>query len=83
MGKIRIGIIGCGGIARGAHISSYLKIPDVELVACVDIVREKAEETAKTFNIPHWYTDYREMLEKEDLDGVSICTPNIFHPQVQ
>jgi len=81
MNKIKIGIIGCGGIARAAHIPSYLKIPEVELVACVDIVKEKAEETAKTFNIPHWYTDYREMLEKEDLDGVSICTPNIFHKE--
>ena len=79
--KIRIGIIGCGGIAKATHIPSYLKIPEVEVVACADVVKEKAIKVSKTFNIPHWYTDYKKMLEEENLDGVSVCTPNAFHKE--
>jgi predicted dehydrogenase len=77
--KIRVGIIGCGGIARATHIPNYKKIEGVELVACADIDISAAKKVAKEFGIPHFYKEYNEMLEKENLDAVSVCTPNIFH----
>jgi predicted dehydrogenase len=77
--KIRIGIIGGGGIARGAHIPGYQKLAAVEIVAVADVAPGKAEETAGLCGIPAAYTDYNEMLAAEGLDAVSVCTPNAFH----
>jgi len=79
--KIKVGIVGCGGMANGIHIPSFKKIPDVEIVACADINEKRAENTAKKFGVPHYYTDYHKMFEEECLDAVSICTPNMFHKE--
>jgi len=75
----RIGIIGCGGIAK-AHINAYQKNSDVNLVAFCDIQRAKAEEWAEKVG-GKAYSDYSEMLENEHLDGVSVCTPAPFHKE--
>ncbi|NLX36280.1 MAG: Gfo/Idh/MocA family oxidoreductase, partial [Chloroflexi bacterium] len=79
MDKIRVGIIGGGGIARGAHIPGYQKLSDVQIVAVADVAPGKAEETAGLHGIPAAYADYNEMLDKEGLDAVSVCTPNAYH----
>jgi predicted dehydrogenase len=80
MAKLRIGIIGSGGIAQGSHMKGYAAIPDLcEIVATCDVREETAKEAAAKFNVPATYTDYAEMLEKENLDAVSVCTPNKFH----
>ena len=79
MTEIRVGIIGCGGIASSTHAPNYLKVPGVTLVACADVDLSRAKAFAKRFNIPSYYQDYREMLDKESLDAVSVCTPNRFH----
>ncbi len=79
MKKARIGIIGSGGIAQGAHLPGYAKVADAEVVACCDVREEVAREAARKFTIPRTYTDYREMLREEELDGVSVCTPNACH----
>ncbi len=78
--KYKIGIIGTGWIAH-PHTESYLKQPDVEIVAACDIVPGKAAEFLAEFGIEgaRTYTDHLEMLEKEELDGVSICTYNTQH----
>ena len=47
MDKVRIGIIGCGGIANGKHMPSLKKLADVEMVAFCDIIVERAEKAAK------------------------------------
>ena len=47
MDKVRIGIIGCGGIANGKHMPSLKKLPDVEMVAFCDIIVERAEKAAR------------------------------------
>ncbi|HEX6972537.1 MAG TPA: Gfo/Idh/MocA family oxidoreductase [Limnochordia bacterium] len=78
--KLRVGIIGVGGIATHAHIPGYRQLLDrVELVACADVNAERAREVAARFEFRAAYADYREMLEKEALDAVSVCTPNKFH----
>ncbi len=77
---IKIGIIGAGGIAN-THARYYRQLPWVDLVAVSDIVPERAAEFAQRWNIPQSgaYTDYREMLEKVDMEGVSVCTHNMAH----
>lgn len=79
--KIKIGIIGTGWIAN-PHMSAYLEMPDVEVVALADLVPGKAEVFAKKFNLENCriYNSDKELIENEkDLDGVSICTYNTQH----
>ncbi len=80
MDKLRIGIIGTGGIAH-AHMHSYLKLDDVEVVAGADIVPGKARKFFDEFSLPHAndYESAEEMLRKEQLDAVSVCTYNTQH----
>lgn len=76
---IKIGIIGSGGIAA-AHAKAYLEMEDVKVVAIADVVPEKAEEFINKLGIDdaQSFNDHKELLEL-DLDGVSICTPNVAH----
>ena len=69
----RVGIIGCGGMGK-SHASTYTQNPATRLVAAMDIRPESAKKLAEEFSIPAVYTDYNEMLKKEDLDMVSIST---------
>lgn len=75
--KLRVGIIGCGRISV-RHIGSAMLLPQAELVAVCDVQREKAEAAA-TGSGARAYTDYKEMIEKENLDCVHICLPHYLH----
>jgi len=79
--KLRIGIIGCGGIANGKHMPSLAKLDNVEMVAFCDIIRERAEAAAKKYGTPdaQVYEDYKELLKDESIDVVHVCTPNRSH----
>ena len=81
MSKLRIGIIGCGGIANGKHMPALKKIREVEMVAFCDIVEERAVKAAKEYGTPDakCYTDYRELLKDKSIDVVHVCTPNREH----
>ena len=78
---IRIGIIGCGGIANGKHMPSLKKIPGVEMVAFCDIIEERALKAKEEFGTPDAkaYTDYKKLLEDKSIDVVHVCTPNRSH----
>ena len=81
--KLRIGIIGTGGIAK-AHLQSYLKQPDVEIVAGADLIPGKAKRFFEQYGLTNVKTDYashREMLDDKSLklDAVSVCTYNSQH----
>ena len=79
MDKVRIGIIGCGGIANNKHMPALSKLPDVEMVAFCDIVVERAEKAAKKFGIEgaKVYEDYKELLKDETIDVVHVLTPTV------
>lgn len=74
-------IIGCGGIAR-AHAHGYQGTGTCTIVACADIFEESAAKFASEFGIPNVYTDYREMLEREKPDFVSVCTHHHLHYEI-
>ena len=84
MDKVRIGIIGCGGIANGKHMPSLKKLPDVEMVAFCDIIVERAEKAAREYGVEgaKVYADYHELLAREDIDVVHVLTPNREHSQI-
>lgn len=80
MEKLRVGIIGAGGIATGVHIPAYKKVPEqVEIVAIADIAHDLAKQVANEQGIQHVFDNYSDMLEKTDLDAISVCVPNKFH----
>ncbi len=78
--KIRVGLIGCGGIMR-PHISGYLSIQDkAEIVAINEIsqdnITKTKEQIGKEMQV---YSDWNDMLKKEQLDAVDICLPHHLH----
>lgn len=80
--KLKIGIIGSGGIAVGCHMPGYASMPDLcEMVAVCDIAKETAEAAAAKFGVAKVTTDYRDLLADPEIDAVSIATPNAFHKQ--
>ena len=81
---VRIGIIGCGGIANGKHMPSLARLGNVEMVAFCDILEEQAQKAAAKYGAAgaKVYTDYRKLLEDKTLDVVHVCTPNISHAEI-
>ena len=77
MKKLRVAVIGCGRICI-MHFDAIANIENVELVACCDIVKSKADFYAKKYNVKAYY-DYKEMLDNEKLDSIHICLPHYLH----
>lgn len=80
MNKLRIGIVGLGFIST-AHLEGYKKCADVEVAAFCDIIEERAQAACKKYGIPgaKVYASYAEMIAKEHLDTISVCTENNMH----
>jgi predicted dehydrogenase len=77
---LRLAYIGAGGIAN--YQARYLKdIPGVQIVAAVDIKDQALEKFSANHGVKALYRDWREMLDKETVDAVSVCTPNGTHAQ--
>lgn len=72
--KLRIGVIGAGRWSASAHLPGYARSPLSEVVAICDRNEDLAKQRAQEFNIPHVYTDYQEMLMRDDIDVIDICT---------
>jgi predicted dehydrogenase len=80
--KLKVGIIGTGWIAE-AHIQSFKRMPDVEVVAGADLIPGKAEKFFQDWGVENvrCYPDHKSMLEAEELDAVSVCTYNVTHAE--
>ncbi|HFK6199153.1 Gfo/Idh/MocA family protein [Listeria monocytogenes] len=85
MTKLKIGIIGTGGICNNKHLPSLAKVTDqVEVVALCDIIQEKAVATAERHDLSNAkiYQDYKELLKDDSIDIIHVCTPNVAHCQI-
>jgi predicted dehydrogenase len=81
MSKLRIGIIGVGGIAQGRHIPAFQMLKEDCVIAAVsDVNKERAQEVAAKYNIEKVFADYHDMFQV--VDAVCICTPNKFHAEI-
>lgn len=74
---MKIGVIGCGGIA-GAHMARLAQIKDVEFVGLCDVVEEKANKASQTYG-GKVFKDFRKMLEEVKMDACFICVPPFAH----
>jgi len=79
--RVRVGIIGTGQIGTH-HIRRYQEIPDAEIVAVADLREAEAQRIAREYNIPHVYTDYHDLLAREDVQSVDVCLHNRLHMPV-
>ena len=81
---VRIGIVGCGGIANGKHLPSLSRLKNVQIAAFADIVEERATKAAKEYGTADAkvYTDYRKLLEDKTLDVIHVLTPNDSHAEI-
>jgi predicted dehydrogenase len=82
MSELRVGVVGAGGIARARQIPLFQKHPKTQVLAVADISQEAVDRARTELDVPMGYTDYREMLEREKLDAVVVCTPNSSHAPV-
>lgn len=74
-----VGLVGVGAVAQINHIPALLRTPGVQLVALVDRDPEKAARVAQKFQVPHAFGRVEQMLERDDIDAVDLCTPNFLH----
>ena len=81
---VKVGIIGCGGIANGKHMPSLQVIPNVQMVAFCDLIEERAQKAAAKYGTPDAkvYTDYKELLKDPEIEVVHVLTPNREHAQI-
>lgn len=79
--KIKIGFVGVGQIAQH-HLRMYKPMADVEVVAAADINAELLQNVATEFNIKDTYSDFREMLKRDDIQAVDVCLHNNLHMPV-
>lgn len=80
--KIKVALVGLGSVSqRGIlpHLSQADALQKMELVACCDVVADRAAETARVFGWKEWYADYDELLLRADVEAVLIATPIPLH----
>ena len=78
---IKVGVIGAGGIGN-LHLSEYAKQSEVKIQAVADVNAEAAERAGKEYEIPHVYTDYRDLLSEKDIQAVTVAVPPFLHKEV-
>ena len=76
--KLRVGLIGGGGIAQAVHIPGWNNLPEAEIVGVADLSEATARKAAAAAGAKEVFTDFNDLL-KMDLDVVDVCTPNKAH----
>ena len=81
MSKVKVAIIGCGGIANGKHLPGLQACEDVEMVAFCDLIEQRARDAAEKYGTKDAkvYTDYKELLKDDSIAVVHVLTPNRAH----
>lgn len=77
---LRVGVIGCGRVAQD-HLPAYQRLEEAVIAAVADVNERVAQSVATQFGAAA-YTDYRQMLDRERLDALSICTPPATHAEI-
>ena len=81
MKKLRGVCLGAGYFSR-YHYEAWERIPEVEILACCDLHEQRLQDAQREFSIKKCYTDYRQMLDREQPDFVDIITPPATHPDI-
>ena len=76
---VRVGVLGAGAWARGAHLPGYRRDPRCQVVAIADTEIDRAREAAREFDIPDAVADARTVINRDDIDVIDVCTPSHTH----
>lgn len=76
-----VGIIGVGQIGK-VHLEGYLSMPNAKVTAIAGRDPQKTESVANQYNIPYWTTDFRALLDKKEVQAISVCLHNNLHMPV-
>jgi predicted dehydrogenase len=76
---VRVGVLGAGAWARGAHLPGYLRDPRCRVVAIADTEVDRAREAARECGVPTATADARELIGRDDIDLIDVCTPSHTH----
>ncbi|MCD6125614.1 MAG: Gfo/Idh/MocA family oxidoreductase [Thaumarchaeota archaeon] len=79
--KLKIGVVGVGFWGSN-HVRVLRELESAEVKAVCDIDLEKAKYVAKKFGVPNYYQNLDDMLNKEELDAVTVCTPSVSHAEI-
>jgi predicted dehydrogenase len=76
---VRVGVLGAGAWARGAHLPGYRRDPRCKVVAIADVEIDRARDAAREFDIPFATADPREVIGRDHIDAIDVCTPSHTH----
>jgi predicted dehydrogenase len=79
---IRLGIVGCGGIAQLRHLPALSHAQGIEVIALSDLDEARLESIAAQFGVARRFKNYRELIESNEVDAVAVCVPTQFHAEV-
>ena len=84
MSVVKLGLIGVGGIVQSVHMKELVNVKEAKVVAICDINPARLEKIGNELNVPleKRYTDYRELVDDEEVEAVEICTPNYLHVEM-
>jgi predicted dehydrogenase len=82
MEKVKVAVIGLGGIAQLIHLPFLVKANNISVSAVAEINKNRLNTIADKFNITERYTNYKDLLEKSDTDAVIIATPTSTHKEI-
>lgn len=82
MEKVKVGIVGLGGIAQVIHLPILSRLPDVEIFAVCDLDKSKAQYVAEKYGVKRYYTRVTDMLQQGELQAVDVCTTTSTHCEV-
>jgi predicted dehydrogenase len=78
-GVVRVGVLGAGAWARGAHLPGYARDPRCRIVGVADVEIDRARSAAQEFGAPIVAADAHELLRRDDIDLIDVCTPSHTH----
>jgi len=76
---VRIGVLGAGAWARHAHLPGFVRDPRCRVVAIADPATDLASAAARDFGVPDWSGDHRDVIGRDDVDAIDVCTPSHTH----
>jgi predicted dehydrogenase len=83
MQRLRIGIVGCGEVTQIIHLPSLAQLPEqFEVTALCDVSATVLEQVGDKWRVPARATDYRALVERDDVDAVLVANPHVFHAEV-
>ena len=77
---LKVGIVGCGNIFT-MHATSAHHLPNAQIVGVCDVKPDRADKAAAKYQCKAYY-DYKELIDKENIDVVHVCIPHYMHPVV-